>query len=106
MPVVSTPMKKRPSKRGSRVMRAREQIVASSNMAAENYHSSTSRKRLAVFGHECGDLERRRLLAAPGLDFDVDVHQGNGGGCHPGNIRRVRQCARANFEQFFLHLAG
>src|SRR5207244_11664193 len=46
------------------------------------------------------------VFAAASLDLDVDVHQGNGCRSNPGNTAGVAQGSRANFDEFFLHLAG
>jgi hypothetical protein len=51
-------------------------------------------------------LKRGGLFAATGLDFDVDVHQRDGGRRDARNARGVAQGARADFEEFLLHLAG
>ena len=46
------------------------------------------------------------MFASASLDFDVDVHQGNGCRSYSGNTAGVAQGSRANFDEFFLHLAG
>src|ERR1700722_12996033 len=56
--------------------------------------------------HSAVTLDGGGLLAALGLDFDVDVDQGNCGGGDAGNARGVAEGARANFDQYLLHFAG
>src|SRR5579859_107436 len=52
------------------------------------------------------ELDRRRLLVPPRLDFDIDVNQRNGRRRDTGNARSLRQGARADTLQFFVHLTG
>ena len=51
------------------------------------------------------ELERRGLVAAAGLDFDIDVHQRHGGRRYAWNARRLANGAWADVGEFFLHLA-
>src|SRR5579864_3850115 len=57
-------------------------------------------------GHGGKWLKNSRLVATPGLQFDVDVDERDGGRGDAGNAGGVAKRARADFEKFFLHFAG
>ena len=51
-------------------------------------------------------LLRIVLIAALGLDFDVDIHQRHGGRRHSWNAGGMTQSLRADFPQRLLHFSG
>ena len=55
---------------------------------------------------QCPASQRRGLLAAFGLNFDVHVHEGYRGGSDSRNPRSMCQGVGPYFQQRFLHLAG
>src|ERR1700730_15110214 len=107
MRVVSTPMKKRPSKRGSRASRARAQILGSKCIWHQDIR--LDRKRLAIFGHECPRteiLDYRRLFPPLRLNFNEHMHQRNRSRSNPGYARSMCEGTRTNLDQRLLYLAG
>src|SRR6266851_398325 len=107
MRVVSTPMKKRPSKRGSRASRARAQILGSKCICHQDIR--WDRKRLAIFGPQCPRteiLDYGRLFPPLRLNFNEHVHQRNRSWSDPRNARSMCEGARTDLDQCFLYLAG
>src|ERR1700675_214298 len=107
MRVVSTPMKKRPSKRGSRASRARAQILGSKCIWHQDIR--LDRKRLAIFGHQCPRIEildYGRLFPPLRLNFNEHMHQRDCGRSDPRNARSMCEGARADLDQRLLYLAG
>src|SRR5579871_2352359 len=54
----------------------------------------------------CARLDRGRLFAAAGLDFDVDVHEGHGRRRDTGNAGGLANGPGADLRELFLHFAG
>src|SRR5216683_5320041 len=107
MRVVSTPMKKRPSKCGSRASRARAQILGSKCIWHQDIR--LDRKRLAIFGHQClrtEILDYLRLFPPLRLNFNEHMHQRNRSRSNPGNARGMCEGARTDLDQRFLYFAG